>query len=367
MNRRVFWLAAMLAAANSAFAGAILKSKVSVTPERIYVNQPFELQCEITVTFGSEMEDIRFFGLPKNDAFRWERIRKVSQTRETMGDTLQSVTVHRFAVDGRASAPADLQLALQISCSLVERVNSGLFSHWRAFPQQCQLKPVGFKVLELPEAGRPDDFSGAIGKFALRGSLSKSEACPGDIAKLTLVLDGKGWLGDCAVPQPKSDPAFKIYPPKTIENEPLKRRTEQVWIPLGTQASEIPAASLSFFNPASGKYEQTSAGPFKLTVSESAAPSGDGGVKVIHTELPPEETPAAITPVNLAALISKKKQLPVKAHCEARLAPSAKSASLFQVSPGAKVTPLESANNWVRVEFGGRRGWIPGDMIESGQ
>jgi len=52
--------------------------------------------------------------------------------------------------------------------------------------------PDAFKVLELPVAGRPAGFSGAVGKFEVGSELSAAKCTAGDPLTLRLEVTGTG-------------------------------------------------------------------------------------------------------------------------------------------------------------------------------
>ncbi len=403
-----------LLAVGYGWAGEIIEGRVFTVPERIYVNQPFELRCELVVTFGCEVEDIRLTGIPvDSDALIVEPMRKVSQTREARGAN-RSVTVILLSAEGRAKRPVDTACSPALSCSLLERRTSGFFSHWAMSPQRKALSPFLLKIEPLPEAGRPDGFSGAIGQFRLSGALSQQNVRPQDIVTLTVRLSGSGWLGEGATPTPPASELFKIYPAKTVVHEPLRRTTEQVWIPMSTNATEIGKVTFSYFNPQSGRYETVQAGPFRLTFTDRPETNAVSTVKVIQTDLTKgsgDSVPAvgiSLAQVNqsvrhsrpllavaasvlialfvlftmigrhtvwgivsaalligigcaVGAAMNRQERHDVQTlsrRCEVRFAPSARSVTLFTLNPGVEVVPLERAGEWTRIDADGRRGWI---------
>ena len=270
------------------WAGEILEGRWFTVPEKIYVNQPFELRCELVVTFGTELEDVRLGGVPVNsDALALKPMQKISQTREARGEH-RSVTVILLSAEGRALKTVDASYSPVISCSLLERRTSGFFSHWAMSPAKKSFPPFRLRILPFPEEGRPAGFAGAVGRFRLSGTLSRQDVRPQDIVTLTLSLSGTGWMGEGAMPAPEASGTFKVYPVKETLHEPLRRVTEQVWIPISTNATEIGKVTFPYFNPQSGRYETAQAGPFRLTFTGDAETNAVSTVKVIQTDLPKE-------------------------------------------------------------------------------
>src|SRR5438876_1130696 len=72
-------------------------------------------------------------------------------------------------------------------------------------------KEVALDVRALPEAGRPPQFTGAVGSFTLTSSLDRSSAETGDAVSLHAKLSGNGnlkMIGDLPLPPL---PDFTIY------------------------------------------------------------------------------------------------------------------------------------------------------------
>ncbi len=411
------WLCLLLLVALPVRAGEILGGRFKTVPETLYVNQAFEIHFELEVTFGSEVEDVRITDFPNNpELITVGRLETAAGSRVTRGT--QTFTVHRFIAKARGHQPIDRVFQPQVHGMLVERRNAGFFSHWQSFPKQKQLEPFTLRVRPLPEAGRPADFSGAIGHFSLNGRLSQHIVQPGDIITLSLDLIGEGWLGDQAVmPAPPASPLFKSYPPKELLREATHLKNEQVFIPQSTNATEIAAVRFSFFNPATERYEESVAGPFRLTFGAAPAAGATEEVRVIDTARPAasavqaqlitreqvDQTLRHSVPLLVAGggvlaaffvffllagthrvlaagagllilvgglgmgyRLRSKTTLTTRSlvrRAEVRFAPSQDGASLFTLNPGSAVVPLEQAGAWVRIDAAGRRGWLPADTL----
>ena len=402
--------AALMIAPATALCGDILGGRLYAVPERLYVNQLFEIHFELEVTAGSEVEDLRISDFPNNpDLITVGRLETLARQRVARDG--KTVEVLRYAASARCHQPVSHTFKPIVQCMLVERRSVGFFSHSQSHPRQQRLSPFTLNVMPLPAEGRPANFSGAVGSFRLTGKLSKSAVRPGDIVTLSLELAGQGWLSDAAMPQPAASPLFKSYPAKETSRSDMRITTEQTLIPQSTNALEIAAVVFNFFNPASGRYEESAAGPFRLTF-ETAAPQAQTAVRVIDTSLTdmhgmPESIPMERVQVSLrnltpllivvggtlaaffgffllrpshprwaallgalllaAAVFAAKTfkdrqagtQYMIGHRTEARFAPAYTAATLFTLNSGAVVTPLESHKGWLRVDSGGRRGWIP--------
>jgi hypothetical protein len=206
-----------------------------------------------------------------------------------------------------------------------------------------------------------------------------------------------------------------------VLREATRLKTEQVFIPQNTNATEIAALRFCFFNPATGAYEESVAGPFRLTFDAAPAAARADDVRVIDTARQPASAPpaqaASVTIARVNETVRHARPLLIGGACvlsavfmffllyswrkrlaclllipllvlagwfghrlsgreettsrtlarrvEVRFAPSASAATLFTLNPGTAVTPLESAPPWLRIDAAGRRGWIPSDTLQA--
>jgi len=407
----VFALTALLFVV-SAPAADILSGRFYTVPEKIYVNQAFDIHFELEVSSGSDVEELNIGDFPNDPSLiTVGQLQSTSRNRITRDS--QNIDVLHFSATARCLKPIEHTYTPTLQCMLVERKNRGFFSQWQSFPFRRQLQPFALRALPLPEAGRPASFSGAVGTFRLAGRLSQNRVHPGDIVTLSLELAGQGWLGQAAVPALAASPLFKSYPAKETAREPLRVATEQVLIPTSTNATEVAALRFSFFNPSTERYEESVAGPFRLTFTQEAAPKAEE-VRVISTA----DMVATTATAKIGSLATEhaeqsiRKALPLIAFCasavvglllflmlfgrhnrlaflaaaaalglgaaightigsrtthntltlahraEVRFAPSPTAETLFALNPGAAVAPLEKAGTWIRIDCAGQRGWV---------
>jgi len=120
-------------------------------------------------------------------------------------------------------------------------------------------------VLPLPAAGRPKDFSGAIGKFTLSMSAQPTTVQVGDPVTVTTLISGVGNLSTIKCPE-LTGTGFKSYPSQSsIAAGGL--RCEQVLIPAAITSDQLPQAQLSFFDPATGRYHTLQSASIHLSIS----------------------------------------------------------------------------------------------------
>ncbi len=398
----------------SAGAAQIRSARFRTNPEHIFVNQSFELFVEVELTMGCEVQNPQFTDFNLNPGLftlgNFDALPKI-QRKVDGGKT--TVDVLRFKTIGQALGVGAHPVQPRLQCQVVERTGGGFFSSFVSRPAQCSVDPFVFRIQALPEAGKPANFSGAVGKFTVHSKLSSSSAQPGDILTLTTWVDGEGDLRPATVPVPRGAEGFKIYPLKEVTREMALLRAEQIFIPQSTNATEIGEISFSYFNPESRTFEVSKTGPFKITFTEKQTKLVETAVRVIDTSTPSLSAANVGQGVTLeqvnkgihdylhllipgvslliacfiffqcygahtrlgvllalllvglgialgyyARKIETQRMLELNAITTVRFAPSRGAKTLFVLQPGAKVMPLETAGSWKRIDANGHRGWI---------
>ena len=136
---------------------------------------------------------------------------------------------------------------------------------------------VPVRVSPLPDAGKPADFTGAVGRYALDVTAKPTTLRTGEPVTLTIRVVGQGNLATLAPPKFTPPAGFKSYEPvvKGKQTDEMgytgEKIFEQVIVPLSVRASVIPPVTFSFFEPEQGRYQTLSRGPIQLNVQESPA------------------------------------------------------------------------------------------------
>jgi len=131
-------------------------------------------------------------------------------------------------------------------------------------------------VRPLPEEGRPSDFSGAIGRFALRAGAEPRELEPGAELALTLVIEAVGELGDLSdVVAPKLDDLAGFHVRGSlVEREPRRMTVRYDLVPDGPEVRALPPVRFAYFDttPPAG-YRVLESEPIAIIVREGKAPA----------------------------------------------------------------------------------------------
>lgn len=135
-----------------------------------------------------------------------------------------------------------------------------------------------FDVRPLPP-GAPADFSGAVGDFAITDDLDRKDITEDDPVKLTIKIEGKGDAAAISKPVlPKMDGLQQLEEPVVTnksrmekEERILTKTFEYVLRPTKPGTIQIPPIVLSFFNPATTKYQSVQTQPLSLSVKPGTA------------------------------------------------------------------------------------------------
>ena len=153
----------------------------------------------------------------------------------------------------------------------------GLLTRYQDVPATLEAKAHNITVKPLPVEGRPANFNGAVGQFAMTAKASPLEVTVGDPVTLNIQLSGEGTVDSLTLPK-LAWPGFKSYEPSisSEQADPLglsgTKVFEQVIIPENDSITEVPKIELAYFNPEEETYMTLSQGPFPLKVNPSAKP-----------------------------------------------------------------------------------------------
>lgn len=180
------------------------------------------------------------------------------------------------------------------------------FSNAFNTPQQIVIRPdpVELEVKPLPAAGRPHDFSGAVGQFTLETKAAPSHVRAGDPVTLTAVVKGVGSFDRMNAPTVAETPGWRAYPPsgkfKADDAAGIsgEKTFEMALIP-ETSQTELPPVTFSFFNPSTERYETLKGDRLPLVVE--GAPAAPSPTPAIAAAAPAPSAAPAATPVAVSS------------------------------------------------------------------
>ena len=141
--------------------------------------------------------------------------------------------------------------------------------------KQISTPTVEIEVLPLPTP-KPDNFSGAVGKFSVSASLTPEQVNANDAATLRLVVSGQGNMKLMKAPKIRFPQDFEVYDPKE-DNKTTNTSTgakgniiyNYIVVPRHGGKYSIPPVEFCYFDPEQGRYNTARTDSFSLAVAKA--------------------------------------------------------------------------------------------------
>lgn len=223
-------------------------------------------------------EDI---SLPNYEGF-WaqdvELPQQISLQRETLNGEIYNVgTLKKTILFPQQTGNITIG-SVKIDCIVQQRVKrSGsffddFFDSFANVKATVVSDPVNVTVNPLPSP--PANFSGAVGRFDLRSSISTTSLKENDPITLKLDVSGKGNIKLINPPKMQLPPDFETYDPKTTSNfnataEGVNGSVnfEYLFLPRNAGDYTIPPVDFIYFDPSAGRYVTKSTQAYKIHVA----------------------------------------------------------------------------------------------------
>ncbi|MHC5120959.1 MAG: BatD family protein [Planctomycetota bacterium] len=142
-----------------------------------------------------------------------------------------------------------------------------------------QPEPLQLQVQELPQSGKPIDFYGLVGNYAISADATPKEVNVGDPITLTIYIGGSQYLKPVQWPQletiPQMAESFKV-PSERSDGEIINdaKVFTQTIRPSHDAVKQVPPIPLSFFDADAGRYRTVYTEPVPLQVSPTRIVTG---------------------------------------------------------------------------------------------
>ena len=264
---------------------------------RAYVGQQVTLEYDLCYRF--RLRNVGFKHLPTFAGF-WVKELFAAQTldarRESIrGSQFNVAPLRRVALFPTRAGTHQVE-AMVLSCEIPRRSRQrsvfdsfGLFDGLGQSAQSVTVRSeaVAIEVLPLPRKGRPADFSGAVGRFALDVEALPASVPVGDPVTLRVEVRGQGNVSALNFEALEELPGFEVYEPRVETSESVEsgfyggsRTFEYILIPKRGGHLEIPALRLSYFDPHSASYQAANSTPIRIVShgGETAHEGSDYGL-----------------------------------------------------------------------------------------
>lgn len=145
-------------------------------------------------------------------------------------------------------------------------------------------KPFEVTVLPLPKEGQPADFSGAVGEYTIHTTLDNKTPKTNQPVSLKIRFEGRGNGKLIELPKLALPKGIDVYDSKSeskyFPNGKSYKEFEYLLIPRQAGEVEIPAMTVSFFNPEQKKYYTLTSDAIHMNVQP-----GDGTEQIPSSPL----------------------------------------------------------------------------------
>jgi hypothetical protein len=208
------------------------------------------------------------------DGFVTRKYAAPTEKQQTIDGREYQVLIYKTAITGVKTGRLDLHSAYQefmIRVPAIQRSPPGFddFSDQTPFPNpfdtferkdvKISSSGVSIDIKPLPEAGRPSDFSGAIGQFDLAAMIQPTKTSVGNPVTLKVQVEGLGNFDRMGAPVLTQTNGWRTYQP-TNDTETLDeigmsalKTFSYAVVPLDT-VHQAPIAEFSYFDPEKEKY-----------------------------------------------------------------------------------------------------------------
>lgn len=269
-----------------------------------YVNEPITVVYKLYFSFNIGISNWRELNKPKYNDFWSQNIdikQLVAQEGMFKGERYRYVVLRKTVLYPQKSGKLEIEpLSLDIDCQVP--TNRRNFWGQTLMTEDSKRVSAGSKVISvkaLPESGKTEDFTGAVGRFDFKVKPSKTVLKNGESLDLDISVAGTGNLKLFTLPKPVLPAALEMYDPIHDENvsTPLTGMTGKISdkytiIPQYKGSYQIKPLRFTYFDLSSNSYKTISSQPITITVmdgpsmasSEKTAPNSTIKTEVAITK-----------------------------------------------------------------------------------
>ena len=256
--------------------------RVRVPKQSVYVGEMFQLAVDL-YELNAKLEEKPVI---PTDGFVISEVGQPNQTQTRVGNQVYNRVTFRYLARAvktgdLAIGPITWKVPLFFKDNSRSRRRNSIDSIFRNLVDlnstirrdvTLNSDPINLDVRPLPDEGKPDDFTGAVGNFTMNFEASPTDVTAGDPITLTMSIEGRGALEALRMPSFDSWREFKQYKETSSisysDEIGLSGRKvfEKVVIPNNAEITTLPEIKYSFFDPLEEAYKTLIQAPIPLLV-----------------------------------------------------------------------------------------------------
>lgn len=255
-----------------------------------YLNEPITVVYKLYFSYNIGITNWRELEKPKYNDFWSQNIdikQLVAEEGKYNGERYRYVTLRKTVLYPQKSGKLTIEpLSLDIDVQLPTN-RRNIFGQVQIIEDHKRVS-AGSKVITvkpLPDAGKPVDFSGAVGRFSFNVTPSKTNLKNGESLDLKIAVAGTGNLKLFSLPKPVVPNSFEMYDPVHSENvqTPLSGMNGSISdlytiIPQFKGKYPIKPMSFTYFDLGTGKYKTITSPEIMINVLDGPTASNDAVV-----------------------------------------------------------------------------------------
>ena len=273
------------------FADDNLHLVAEVSKTNPYLNEEISVVYKLYVSPSIRVTNYRPLDNPKYNNF-WSQdipVQRLNAENGTYkGKAYRYVILKRVVLYPQKSGDLDIE-PLSLDVSVDVPTNKRDFFGGRIYTQTNKTVSAGkrtINVKELPSAGKPINFGGAVGEFDFTVSTTKTSLNASESLQAIVEVSGKGNLKLFQLPTPELPSSLEVYDPEHNENvrttlAGMRGNISDSYtiVPAFKGKYPMPSIAFSYFNPNTEKYYTVNSEEILINVLEgptntSAVPSG---------------------------------------------------------------------------------------------
>ena len=253
-----------------------------------YLNEPITVVYKLYFSYNIGITNWRELNKPKYNDFWSQNIdikQLVAQDGMFKGERYRYVVLRKTVLYPQKSGKLEIEpLSLDIDCQVP--TNRRNFWGQALMTEDSKRVSAGSKVINvraLPESGKPEDFSGAVGRFDFKVKPSKTLLKNGESLDLDVSVVGTGNLKLFTLPKPVVPSALEMYDPVHDENvsTPLTGMTGRISdkytiIPQYKGNYQIKPMRFTYFDLGSSSYKTIVSQPITINVLDGPSVANSG-------------------------------------------------------------------------------------------
>ena len=280
--------------------------EIVIGDKSVYVGEGVPVELRFYFRADCQFDNLQrpTFG---GDGFTAAALSEPEQTEQYIEDIPYNIVTFRSAVTPAKSGELEIPPAQMEGRMVAPGGPAGLDPFFDQFFQNFPMPGIGraenvqastdvrrLDVQALPQDGRPENFSGAVGQFTMKASADPDKTAAGEPVTLTLKVEGRGNFDAMAPPELTGTDGWRTYAPKESfdGNDAIGfggTKTFEYSMVAREDRSATPSAAFSYFDPLKKKYVTLTTEPVAVTAAGggAAADAASSTAAATDEDLPP--------------------------------------------------------------------------------